>query len=413
MKTRVTTVMSMLDERQKRIYLAAEAEALGWGGMTKISQIAGVDKDTLTAGKKDLEEFRHPDPGDNRIRSIGVRKDGRRRIRAEGGGRKTIEEKQPGITEALLKLVDKDSYGNPENPLRWTTKSCRNLADELVKEGYEISHAKVGELLQGQGFTLQSNRKLEQVGKASPDRDEQFKHINGRCLEYLRHLEPAISIDCKKKENIGNYANNGREYHEKGEPVAVLDHDFMDPSKGKAIPYGIYDIGNNEGYVNVGISHDTAEFAANSILQWWNCMGKERFPSAKRLFITADGGGSNGHRNRLWKKELQKLANTLEFPVEVSHFPAGTSKLNKIEHRLFSFISKNWRGVPLETIEVVINLIENTTTAKGLHVEAGLDPSFYETGIKVTDKELDDIKIVRNSFHGEWNYTVYPDKFMQ
>ena len=409
LERRITTVMSMLDERQKRIYLAAEAESLGWGGMKKISQIAGVDQDTLTAGKKDLQEHRGEGKNENKVGNISsLRKDGRRRIRREGGGRKDIREKQPGITEALLKLVEGESYGNPENPLLWTTKSVRNLSDELRDEGYRISHTKVGQLLEEEGYTLQSNRKLEQVGTKSPDRDAQFKHINDTCKNYMSQNNPVISIDCKKKENIGNYANNGVEFHEKGEPVAVLDHDFMDKEKGKAIPYGVYDIGSNEGYVNVGISHDTASFAAASILEWWKQMGQQRYPDANRLYITADGGGSNGSRNRLWKVELQGLANTLGMPIEVSHFPAGTSKWNKIEHRLFSFISKNWRGRPLETLEIIVNLIANTTTSKGLTVGCGIDMSDYPTGTKISDEELSNVNIARNEFHGEWNYIIYP-----
>ena len=409
LEKRILTVMSMLDERQKRIYLAAEAESLGWGGMKRISEIAGVDQDTLTAGKKDLLEYRGEGKNENKVGNLpDLRKDGRRRVRKAGGGRKGIQETQPGIVEAMLKLVEGESYGNPENPLLWTTKSVRNISDELQKEGFQVSHTKVGQLLEAEGYTLQSNRKLEQIGTKSPDRDAQFRHINTTCKSYMEQNNPVISIDCKKKENVGNYANNGSEFHEKGKPVVVLDHDFMDKEKGKAIPYGVYDISNNEGYVNVGISHDTASFAVASILEWWKQMGQARYPDAKRLYITADGGGSNGSRNRLWKVELQRLANTLNMPIEVSHFPAGTSKWNKIEHRLFSFISKNWRGRPLESLEVIVSLIANTTTSKGLTVGCGIDMSNYPTGTKVSDDELSDINILRNAFHGEWNYIIAP-----
>ena len=407
---RIQTVVSMLNERQKRIYLAAEAEALGWGGKGIVSEIAGVDKNTLTAGQKDLNRFREEDDyGVFLVNDIeGANGDGYVRTRSKGGGRKTIEQNQPGITKALLSLVENSTYGNPENPLSWTTKSTRNLADELNKQGYSISHMKVKTLLEQEGYTLQSNRKLEQVGSSHPDRNEQFKHINETSIFYMDRGEPVISIDCKKKENIGNFANNGVEYSKSGEPVKVLDHDFYDSEKGKAIPYGTYDVANNEGFVNVGISHDTASFAVNSINAWWNEMGKERFPNATKLYITADGGGSNGSRNRLWKVELQSFADRTGLSVEVSHFPPGTSKWNKIEHRLFSFISKNWRGRPLETLEIIVNLIGATTTAKGLKVKCGVDTNEYETGVKITDEELSGVNIIRNKFHGEWNYTITP-----
>ena len=409
---RIQTVMSMLNERQKRIYLAAEAESLGWGGKGIVSEIAGVDKNTLTAGQKDLNRFREEDNlGNFLVNDLeGANQDGYVRTRSKGGGRKTIEQNQPGITQALLSLVENHTYGNPENPLSWTTKSTRNLADELNKQGYTISHMKVKTLLEQEGYTLQSNRKLEQVGNSHPDRNEQFQHINETSIIYMSQGEPAISIDCKKKENIGKFANKGVEYSKSGEPVKVLDHDFYDSEKGKAIPYGTYDIANNEGFVNVGISHDTASFAVNSINAWWNEMGKERFPNATKLYITADGGGSNGSRNRLWKVELQSFADRTGLSVEVSHFPPGTSKWNKIEHRLFSFISKNWRGRPLETLEIIVNLIGATTTSKGLKVKCGVDTNEYETGIKITDEELNEVNIIRNSFHGEWNYTILPHK---
>ena len=412
LKKRIQTVITMLDERQKRIYLTAEAEALGWGGKGIVSEIAGVDKNTLTAGQKDLDVFREESAdGAIILKDIdGANGDGYVRVRNVGGGRKSVEEKQPGITKALLELVDPDTYGNPESPLSWTTKSTRRLADELCDKGFRISHATVKTLLEQEGYTLQANRKLEQVGKAHEDRDTQFKHINDTCASYMEQVQPVISIDCKKKENLGNFANKGKEYAKTGKPVKTLDHDFHDPEKGKAIPYGTYDLANNEGFVNVGVSHDTASFAVNSIRSWWNEMGKARYANATKLYITADGGGSNGSRSRLWKVELQALANETGMEIEVSHFPPGTSKWNKIEHRLFSFISKNWRGRPLETLEVVVNLIASTTTKKGLTVKCGLDEGEYEVGIKVSDDELGAVNIVRNEFHGEWNYTIYPFK---
>ena len=412
LKKRIRTVVPMLDERQKRIYLAAEAEALGWGGKSIVSEIAGVDKNTLTAGQKDLDLFREEaDDGTITLRDIeGTNGDGYVRVRNAGGGRKSVEVKQPGITKVLLELVDPDTYGNPENPLSWTTKSTRRLAEELCDRGFRISHATVKTLLEQEGYTLQANRKLEQVGKAHEDRDAQFKHINDTCALYMEQCQPVISIDCKKKENLGNFANGGREYSKTGKPVKTLDHDFYDPEKGKAIPYGTYDLANNEGFVNVGVSHDTASFAVNSIRSWWNEMGKTRYANATKLYITADGGGSNGSRNRLWKVELQALADETGMEIEVSHFPPGTSKWNKIEHRLFSFITKNWRGRPLETLEVVVNLIASTTTKNGLVVKCSLDEGEYEIGIKVSDDEFGAVNIVKNEFHGEWNYKIYPSK---
>lgn len=409
---RIKTVVSLLakNEKLRRLYLAAEAESLGWGGMVYVSKIAGVDKDTVTAGKKDLEKLRQnhetqcSDSIDDSESPI------KERMRAEGGGRKSIVDTQPGIIEALLKLIDGSEYGNPENPLSYTSKSTRHLATELTKQGFTVSHTKVKELLEEQGYSLQGNRKLKQVGKDHEDRNEQFEHIKRTSMEYMSAGEPVISIDCKKKENLGDFANKGVEYRKIEDPKAVLDHDFFNPENGKAIPYGTYDVANNEGYVNVGISHDTAEFAASSIYSWWIYMGKDRYPNAKKIYITADGGGSNGSRNRLWKVELQDFANKTQLEVEVSHFPPGTSKWNKIEHRLFSFISKNWRGRPLESLQVVVKLIASTTTSKGLNVRCGVDLKDYQTGIKVTDEELSKVNLFQNEFHGEWNYRIIPNK---
>ena len=426
LKRRIDTVTSILDERQKRIYLAAEAEALGWGGMTMIARLAGVDKDTLTAGKIALAEERNkvaiPEPSlDETAESKkkhqewkkaqriipGNVTDGMRRQRKAGGGRKSIEETQPGITEALLNLVKDESYGNPENPLQWTLKSSRILADELNARGWKISHAKVGELLAEEGFTLQQNRKLNQVGKEHEDRDAQFRHISDTVLTYQAEGLPAISIDCKKKELIGNYKNGGVEYAPSYEPVKVNDHDW---GKQKAAPYGVYDLSANEGFVNVGISSDTAQFAVQSIRCWWNEMGKERYPDAKGLYITADGGGSNGTRCKLWKTELQKLSTETGLTIEVSHYPPGTSKWNKIEHRMFSWITLNWRARPLKTLEIIVNLIGSTTNKKGLVIKCKADTNEYKTKIPVSDEELENVHIRRNGFHGEWNYTIYPSK---
>lgn len=381
------------------MYLALEADSIGRGGIKAVSAISGVHRNTISAGLKEL----------NSQSGFGFKEmKNESRVRSKGGGRKPVTETQPGILDALDRLVDPESYGNPENPLRWTTKSLRNLADELEAEGFKIKYRKVGYLLKELGFSLQQNQKMKQVGKQSPDRDKQFRHINDTAKGYLSCGKPVISVDCKKKENIGNFKNNGKEFAPSGSPVEVLDHDFPLPENWKAAPYGVYDIGNNEGYVNVGISSDTAVFAVNSIRSWWYHMGAGRFPCADHLYITADGGGSNGSRCRLWKTEIQKLADEMHMPVEVSHFPPGTSKWNKIEHRMFSQISKNWRAKPLESLEVIVNLITSTTTETGLQIECGIDFTEYKTGIKVSDDELSEINIVRNDFCGNWNYTIYP-----
>ena len=304
--------------------------------------------------------------------------------------------------------MDEHSYGNPENPLRWTTKSLRKLAEALKSLGYSISHMTVGRLLGVLGFSLQVNQKMKQVGKESPDRDRQFTHINDTAKKYMQEGEPVISVDCKKKENVGNFKNGGAEYAPEKTLVETLDHDFPIPELGKAIPYGVYDMTNNEGYVNVGVSAETAEFAVQSIRMWWTTMGSIRFPNAKRLYITADGGGSNGSRCRLWKAELQRFADETGLYVEVSHFPPGTSKWNKIEHRMFSQITKNWRGRPLETLEIIISLIASTTTCTGLKIQCALDKTEYQTGIKVSDETLAELNMILNDFHGEWNYTICP-----
>ena len=412
LQEKLEIMMSNLDEHTRRLYLASEAEILGHGGVAVISRLTDVDRHTISKGIKEIKDNLIVDSdGKHKTDNIdGITTAGKQRVRKKGGGRKPITKTDPEIVDALLSLVDKESYGNPENPLRWTCKSTRILADELTKEGHPVSHNAVYDLLASQGFTMQTNRKLLQNGKPHPDRNSQFQHINDTVLAYSACGQPVISIDCKKKENIGQYKNEGAEFHEKGAPEIVLDHDFIDKDKGKVSPYGIYDIANNEGYVNVGISSDTAQFAANSIRCWWNEMGRGRFPHANKLYITADGGGSNGSRCKLWKIELQKLSTEFGIDIEVSHFPPGTSKWNKIEHRLFSWISKNWRGRPLTTIEVVIELISATTTEAGLKVKCGLDTNEYATGLKVADEELNNINISRNSFHGEWNYIISPQK---
>lgn len=402
-KNRIAKAMPMLAENQRRKFLGIEALALGRGGIEALSRLTGAARSTIALGMKEASET-EADPK-ARTSSSGIG-----RIRAEGAGRKPIEESNPGVTKALEALVCGSTIGNPENPLCWTTKSLRNLQAELKNQGFRISHVKVGELLEGMGYSLQLNQKALQVGEAHVDRDAQFEHINAKAKAFMEEGLPVISVDTKKKENIGNFKNNGSEYAPKGNPTAVLDHDFPILGLGKASPYGIYDVRENEGYVNVGISSDTAEFAARSIRTWWDEMGCLRYPGATKLYITADGGGSNGSRNKLWKKSLQLLSNETGLEIHVSHFPPGTSKWNQIEHRLFSHISKNWRGRPLVSLAVIVSLIGSTTTKKGLRVRCGIDTNEYEKGIRVSKKELEELNISRHEFHGEWNYWVSPSE---
>lgn len=388
-----------LNEKQKRLFVAACAEGLGRGGRVTMNRISGLCRASINDG---IRELNGESPSNDEDR-----------IRREGGGRKQVTEKQAGIVTALLQLVDGHRYGNPENPLSWTTKSTRKLSKELMDKGYTASHMTVGKLLESCGFSLQQNQKMEQVGEQHPDRDAQFCHINDLTKSFIAMGVPVISVDCKKKENVGLFKNGGAEWRPVGEPLLVLDHDFPLPDKGKAAPYGIYDIGKNQGFVNVGISSDTAEFAVASIRSWWYSMGEELYPGAKYLAITADGGGSNGSRDKLWKAELQNFANETGLTIIVRHFPPGTPKWNKIEHRLFSQISKNWRGRPLETLEMIVSLIGATTTeatdkSAGLRVMCKLDKKEYKTGITVTDEELSKVRLVKDDFHGEWNYAIIP-----
>ena len=397
---KILTFLPFLEgnERLKRLYLASESECLGRGGITSVSKATSMSRVTITEGIKELHG-----------ELAGSLEAGSTRERRSGAGRPSITVTQPGIEDALLALVDKASYGNPENPLRWTVKSLRNLSEELSTEGFSVSHRVVGELLKGLGFSLQQNRKMEQVGTPHPDKGKQYEHINERVKACMESGTPAISIDCKKKEIIGNYKNGGSEWCEKKMPVLTLDHEFL--WGGKAAPYGVYDMLEKEGFVKVGIGPDTAEFAVSTIQSWWNDIGITKYPNATRLYITADGGGSNGSRNRLWKKKLQDFSNSSGLEIEVSHFSPGASKWNSIEHCLFSQISRNWRGRPLESLSVIINLIGSTTTRTGLKVTCSLDDTEYQTGIKVTDEEFDSINIERLDFHGEWNYVIKPQTF--
>ncbi|MGI6416978.1 MAG: ISAzo13 family transposase [Thermoguttaceae bacterium] len=384
-----------LDERRRRQWAAAEARDAGWGGISLVARATGLSRPTIVAGLKELEL------------SSKSRAAVAARVRSPGGGRRMLTQSDPGLLDALEQLIDPATRGDPMSPLRWTCKSTDKLAEELTRQNHPISDRTVAMLLKQQGYSLQANRKTRE-GSSHPDRNAQFEYINRQVVAFQRRQQPVISVDTKKKELVGEFKNAGKEWQPKGEPQKVGVHDFPDKKWGKAIPYGIYDMICNEGWVSVGIDHDTAEFACASIQRWWNEMGSARFPRASELLITADGGGSNSSRNRLWKKSLQGLAEELGITLKVCHFPPGTSKWNKIEHRLFCFITKNWRGRPLTTYEVIVNLIASTTTKTGLVVRAALDSRQYETGIKVTDEELGLLRLTPAKFHGEWNYSIKP-----
>jgi transposase len=385
-------MLPLLDEKQKRVYLATETEGLGYGGLKAVHELTGVSMTTIIRGKKELQEGNLE----------------KKRVRKSGGGRKAITQKYSGIQEEIEKIIENKTLGNPEKILLWTTKSLRNIEKVLSEKGFVVSHDTIGNLLKDMGYSLQQNKKMLQVGAAHPDRNAQFEYINKKSADFIRQGQPVISVDTKKKELIGNFKNRGEEYNPKKEAVKVLDHDFPIKELGKVAPYGVYDIGRNEGFVNLGISHDTAEFAVESILRWWQTLGRNTYPCATRLYINSDNGGSNGARVRLWKKQLQEFANMTGLEVHISHFPPGTSKWNKIEHKMFCFISKNWRGRPLISIETVIELIANTTTSKGLRIVCVEDREKYKLGTKVTDEELANINMTRDAFHGDWNYVIAP-----
>jgi hypothetical protein len=389
---RYDTVKPHLTERQRRIWLGAEARELGSGGVRIVADAVRVSPDTVRRGRDELDD---PQPLE-----VG-------RSRVPGGGRKRAEDTDTGLTDALDTLVDPESRGDPMTPLRWTCKSLRTLADELRGQGHQVSASLVQRLLHEAGYSLQGNAKTVE-GTHNPDRDAQFRHIHDTAAAFLSTGDPVISVDCKKKELVGQFKNNGKEWRPKGDPEPVNVHDFMDKHRGKAIPYGVYDVGANTGWVSVGIDHETAAFAVNTLRSWWNTTGRSTYPAAQRLLITADSGGANGNRRRAWKTELAALAAETGLRISVCHLPPGTSKWNKIEHRLFSQISRNWRGRPLESLETIINLIGATTTATGLVVTAHLDPGDYPTGVKVGDREMEDLPITRNEWHPNWNYTLHP-----
>jgi transposase len=390
-KKKYDALKPCLDEKTWRLCAAADARLYGRGGVSIVSRATGLSRTTIYAGMKDLDE--KPDAP---------------RVRRKGAGRKSLKESNPQLLKDLDSLIDPVTRGDPESPLRWTSKSTLTLASELQEMGHTVSQRSVWNMLDDLGYSMQSNRKSNE-GASHPDRDAQFQFISTAVESAIAQGQPVISIDTKKKELIGNFKNRGAEWEKKGEPQRVNTYDFMDKELGKVAPYGIYDIAQNKGWVNVGISSDTAEFAVESIRRWWQNMGRPMYPDARELLITADGGGSNGSRVRLWKIKLQELSSELGITIKVRHFPPGTSKWNKIEHRMFCHITQNWRGRPLLTRETVVNLIGNTKTKAGLEIRSVLDENSYETGIKVTDQEMKRIRIKREDFHGEWNYEIMPE----
>lgn len=382
----------VLDERMRRLWAGVESSVIGFGGIAVVSKAIGMSRNTIIRGEREIDEI-----NGKTIKTI----------RKTGGGRKKAIDIDPRIQEELTKLIEPVTRGDPESPLKWTCKSLRKLSSELKNKGHNVSHRIVGELLHKMGYSLQANRKILE-GSSHPDRNAQFEFINQQVIKFQNNNQPVISVDTKKKELVGNFKNNGQEWRPKGEPEDVFIYDFPIKGLGRAIPYGIYDQGLNKGWVSVGTDNDTAEFAVETIRRWWDSMGKTCYANATKLLITADGGGSNGSRVKLWKTELQKFANEIRMNISVCHFPPCTSKWNKIEHRLFSHITKNWRGKPLISHEVIVNLIANTTTETGLEVSCDLNLNKYQKGIKVSDEELSKVNIVKEEFHGEWNYTIHP-----
>ena len=385
----------IMDERTCRIWAAAEAKAIGWGGISMVAVATGLSRTTITTAIKELDQL------------IKGKKIETKKIRRHGGGRKPLIEKDPTLTQDLEMLLEPATRGDPESPLRWTCKSTRKLAEELKNQNHKIGDRKVAQLLHDLDYSLQSNRKIKE-GSSHPDRDAQFKYINTKTKLFQAKGQPVISVDAKKKEHIGDFKNVGKEWRPKGEPEEVQVYDFKDKILGKGIPYGVYDVTGNVGWVSVGKDHDTAEFACETIRRWWRKMGVHNYANATNLLIIADGGGSNGRRSRLWKISLQNFADESQLKISVCHLPPGTSKWNKIEHRMFCHITQNWRGKPLVSHEVMVNLIGCTTTRKGLKIRAEMDDNEYQTGIKISDKELEKVNIEKEEFHGEWNYKICP-----
>ena len=389
------TLEAVLDERSRRLWAATEAKALGYRGQTLVAKATGMARNTVHVGLRELEHTADALTGDHQ------------RVRRSGGGRKRLIEHDPLLVTQLDALVEPTSRGDPQSPLRWTCKSTRQLAAALQQHGHKVGRQKVAELLVDLGYSLQANRKTKE-GTSHPDRDAQFTYINAQVQAFQARGQPVVSVDTKKKELVGDFKNGGREWQPQGQPELVRTYDFVDKRLGQGIPYGVYDPTANVGWVSVGSDHDTAAFAVETLRRWWHNMGAPMYGGATALLITADGGGSNGSRNRLWKVARQRLADELGLRISVCHFPPGTSKWNKIEHRMFSHISMNWRGKPLTSHEVIVNLIANTTTQTGLTIHAELDTHQYPTGIKVTDQELETVRLQKADFHGEWNYTILP-----
>lgn len=392
LQQKFASLWPLLDERTRRLLAASEARALGHGGVSQVSRACGLSRKAIAKGLREITQGTPPPPG---------------RVRRPGGGRKKITPHDPRLLAALDRLIEPETRGDPQSPLRWICKSTRTLAAQLTRQKHPVSHMKVAQLLREQGYSLQGNRKTEEGGD-HPDRDAQFRHINTQVKRALTKGTPVISVDTKKKELLGNYENSGRQWLPAKQPVKVNGHDFPHPDVPRAYPYGVYDLERNTGFVNVGTNHDTGAFAVASIRGWWRREGRRLYPRTRNLLIMADSGGSNGSRLRLWKLELQKLADETALAISVCHFPPGTSKWNKIEHRLFSFISSNWRGEPLRDYETIVRLIARTTTAKGLKVTCRLDRRKYPTGRKVTDEEMKRVNLERHKFHGDWNYTIRP-----
>ena len=380
-------------EQGRRLFAGVEANAIGWGGISVVSRATGLSRTTVARGSKEAQTTQPS-------LLLG-------RVRKEGGGRKKRTETDPTLQQDLESLLEPHTRGDPESPLRWTSKSVRRLGAELTKQGHQTSHRMVASLLRGMGYSLQSNRKTTE-GKQHPDRDAQFKYIHRKVRSQQRAAQPVISVDTKKKELVGDFKNAGREWCPQGNPEKVRVHDFIDKKLGKVAPYGVYDLTRNDGWVSVGIDHDTAAFAVASVRRWWRKMGRSAYAKASHLLITADSGGSNSSRSRLWKVELQKMANQTGLTISVCHFPPGTSKWNKIEHRMFSFITKNWRGKPLADRATIVNLIGSTRTKEGLKIRCELDTNNYPKGIKVSDKQLEKVRLKKHTFHGDWNYTIVP-----
>lgn len=396
-RAKYESLAPIMDEKVRRHWAATEATALGWGGVSAVAEATGLSRNTIMAGAKEIEQGQWIPES---LKELS-------RIRATGGGRKPLVETDRRLQRDLEKMLDSSTRGDPQSPLKWTSKSSHHLGEELRRKGHQVSDRTVINLLHELKYSLQGNRKTKE-GTDHPDRDEQFKYINRKVLLFQKRRQPVISVDTKKKELIGEFKQAGRQWRPKGNPIKVRVHDFEDPELGKGIPYGVYDLTCNEGWVSVGIDHDTAQFAVETIRRWWYEMGRIVYPQATELLVTADAGGSNSSRSRLWKVELQALADELGLQISVCHFPPGTSKWNKIEHRMFCHITKNWSGTPLVSQAVIVNLIGNTKTEAGLRIKAGLDRKSYPTGIKIADEEFATINLKKDKFHGEWNYSISP-----